>query len=120
MRVYRPVLAGMVITVMAVGYVHQQVEIVKEEYGLNKSRKYLSYLVDQNSRLMYNLSKLESPTYLLASLDDGNMEFARINDMSVKVPAASAAGSTGPRPRKNLVGRIIGFFTEEAEARTDK
>ncbi|MDP8299001.1 MAG: hypothetical protein P9L88_03775 [Candidatus Tantalella remota] len=119
MRVYRPVLAGVIITVMAVGYVHQKVEIVKEEYGLQKNRKYLSYLVDQNSRLMYNLSKLESPTYLLASLNDENIEFARINDVSVRVSAAMS-GSAGPLPRKSLVGRIFGFFTEEAEARTNK
>lgn len=63
-------------TFMATGYVHQRVEIVKSGYELQKSQKYLFSLVDQNSKLTYNLSKLESPRNLLASLSGEEIEFA--------------------------------------------
>lgn len=76
MKLYKFILTSMIITVVAVVYVHQRVEIVKAGYDLQKSRRYLACLVDQNSNLMYNLSKLESPRYLLASLNAEDIEFA--------------------------------------------
>ena len=76
MRVYRIIMTGMIIMMLAIFYVHQKVEIIKSGYLLQKNRKYLSYLADQNSKLMYNLSKMESPRYLLASMGAEEVKFA--------------------------------------------
>ena len=77
MRLYKFIFIGVLITIIAIGHVHQRVEVVKAGYELQKSRESLADLVDQNSKLMYNLSKLESPRYLLASLNAEEIEFAR-------------------------------------------
>ncbi|MGB2599354.1 MAG: hypothetical protein WBB86_08660 [Candidatus Omnitrophota bacterium] len=122
MRVYRYICTGVIVTIMAVGYVHQRVEIVKTGYNLQKDREYLSRLVDQNSKLMYNLFKLESPRNLFASMNDEKIKFARHTARQedgrtyrtsrvVTVPGYNVA-SAG----KGFVGRFLDFFVADAEA----
>lgn len=82
MRLHRLIFTGMLITIMAVGYVHQRIEIVKTAYKLQKNRNYLSMLIDQNSNLSYNLSKLEAPSNLLAALNKEEIEFAGNRNIS--------------------------------------
>ena len=117
MRIHNPIIAGLVITVMAVGYVHQQVEIVKTGYSLQKNRKHLSYLVDQNSKLMYNLSKLESPRNLLTSLNGEEIEFAsnkirRTNSYQIAQVTLSDTDTS-----QNIIGKLLDLFTANAEAK---
>ncbi len=118
MKIYKFVFTGIIITFLSVGYVHQRVEILKTGYNLQENRKHLSCLVDQNTKLMYNLSKLESPRNLLTLLDGDQIEFAnhrviqRDRYRLAKVVSAESAGRT------NGLIKFLDIFTVNAEAKT--
>ncbi|MFQ5953291.1 MAG: hypothetical protein ACE5JK_07845 [Candidatus Omnitrophota bacterium] len=118
MSVYRSVFTGFLVTIMAVGYVHQRVEIVKTGYDLQENRDRLSLLVDQNSKLMYNLFKLESPRSLLASMGNEKIEFA--GDMARQNThrkyRISRADLVREKRAESFIGRFFDFFTVNAEA----
>jgi len=102
---------------MAVGYVHQRVEIIKAGYGLQENKKHLSQLIDQNSKLMYNLSKLESPRSLLTSLNAEKIEFATHRSEHSDRDLLLCAGSKDENATEGLVGRFLDVFTAKAEAK---
>jgi hypothetical protein len=108
----------MVVAVMAMGYVHQHVEIVKSGYGLQKKREELSHLVDQNSKLMYNLFKLESPRNLLASMNEERIEFAnyRARRESRGDYRIIAAEPVKEKKLASLIGSFLDIFAVNAEA----
>lgn len=56
------------VTALALGYVHQQVELLKINYSINYNKDNLAVLLDQNSVLMYNVNNLQSPLYLEQTL----------------------------------------------------
>jgi hypothetical protein len=120
MKLYRVILGGIIVTVIAIGYVHQRVEIVKAGYGLQKNRVHLSYLVDQNSKLMYNLSKLESPRYLLASLNGSDVEFAKNRAVQVNSYQLARADFDNDSASESFIGKFLDLFTLSAEARPRK
>lgn len=116
MRVYKVIIIGIIMTVTAVLYVHQHVEIVKAGYAIQRSRKHLSYLVDQNSKLMYNLSKLESPRYLLASLDSEEVVFANHRIEHLENVQLEPATLSDKNTSKSFMGKFFDFLTLNAEA----
>ena len=120
MRVYRSLFTYFVITVLAFGYVHQRVEIIKAGYSLQANRKQLSHLVDRNSKLMYNLSKLESPRSLLSSLDSARIVFAgqRLQQRGSYVLARRDHANV--EFVDGFIGRVMDVFTEKAEAKSRK
>lgn len=119
-RVFRFLLCGALITLMAVGYVHQQIEVVKMGYALQKNRTYLASLVDQNSKLMYNLSKLESPKNLLRSLGDKEIRFAARRTGSGECYQLAQLETESMDGRESLIGKFFDLFSPNAEARTRK
>ena len=50
----------MLLTTVALGYVHQQIELLRINYSINRNKDNLTVLLDQNSTLMYNVSHLQS------------------------------------------------------------
>ena len=117
MRLGKTISTGIIITALAIGYVHQHVEIFKAGYGLQKNRQRLLSLVDQNTKLMYNLSKLESPRYLLASMKCEEIEFAdhRIRQANSYRLAYADPGYSGGKV--SFAGRFFDLFTLSAEAK---
>lgn len=117
MRLKKTISIGIIITVIAIGQVHQHVEIIKAGYGLQRNRERLFSLVDQNTKLMYNLSKLESPRYLLASMKREEIEFAdrRIRQANSYRLAYADPGYSGGKV--SFVGRFFDLFTLSAEAK---
>ena len=57
-------LIAALITTVALGYVHQKVELLRINYAINQNQDNLLVLLDQNSTLMYNVNHLQSPLYL--------------------------------------------------------
>lgn len=74
---FLPIVA--MVTIVALGYVHQQVELLKINYTINQNRDNLLVLLDQNSTLMYNVGCLQSPLYLERTLST--------KDVSWEVPS---------------------------------
>jgi hypothetical protein len=117
MKTNKIIILTLIVTVISIGYVHQKVEIIKSGYDIQKSRKYLSSLVDQNSNLMYNLSKLESPRYLLTSLNGEEIKFVNHRtreDKSYQIAQVNPAEYT---LKDGLFGKFLDLFTLNAEAR---
>ena len=87
-------------------------------YRVNTNNRYLARLVDDNSRLMYNLSQLESPGYLLAAFNHESVEFSShgnnryINHYDIaKVELIPDLNGNG------FIERFFDFFSTNAEAR---
>ena len=118
MRMYKVLTYALITTLLAVCYVHQRVELVKSGYDLQKKRTYLSYLADQNSQLMYNLSKLESPRHLLASLDGDEIEFANTRSRKAESYLVASKLESGGSPNAGFVSKFLDLFTINAEARS--
>lgn len=109
---------GILLTAIALGYVHQHTEVYKAGYEVQVSRQRLSYLIDRNCNLMYDLSRLESPRYLLASLDGGEMEFSRHGKRRV-TGYSIARPDIGPERREDgIMGKFLDILIPKAEART--
>lgn len=53
-----------IIVIMSLGYIHQQVELVKVSYQINRHEQVLAQLVDQNKILGYNVSYLKAAPHL--------------------------------------------------------
>lgn len=68
MSVARFLLIAVLLTVIALGYVYQQVELVRINYSINHNKDNLVVLLDRNSALMYNVIGLQSPLYLETAL----------------------------------------------------
>jgi len=64
MSIARFLLIAVLLTAVALGYVHQQVELLRINYSINHNKDNLSVLLDQNSALMYNVTNLQFPLYL--------------------------------------------------------
>ena len=73
MNLSKFLLAAALITSLALGYVHQQVELLRINYSLNHNRDNLSLLLDRKSTLMYNVRRLQSPFYLEQGLSAKNV-----------------------------------------------
>ena len=69
MKLSKFLLIVALITAVALGYVHQQVELLRINYTINRNRDNLSVLLDQNSTLMYNVVSFQSPAYLEQTLE---------------------------------------------------
>ena len=65
-------LIALLMTAVALGYVHQQVELLRINYNINRNRDNLSVLLDRNSTLMYNVVSFQSPFYLEQRLQAKN------------------------------------------------
>lgn len=64
MSVSKFLLTAILITTLALGYVYQQVELLRINYTINRNQDNLAVLLDHNSTLVYNVNSLQSPLYL--------------------------------------------------------
>ncbi|MCX5666671.1 MAG: hypothetical protein NT036_06545 [Candidatus Omnitrophica bacterium] len=64
MRLFKYIILLAIITLTALVYVHQQVELVKLSYEIDCKEKKLKELLDRKGILRYNISNLESPSRL--------------------------------------------------------
>ncbi len=68
MNVSRFLIIAILATTVALGYVHQQIELLRINYTINFNKDNLSVLLDQNTTLVYNVNNLQSPLYLERAL----------------------------------------------------
>ncbi|MDP3790591.1 MAG: hypothetical protein Q8R38_00920 [Candidatus Omnitrophota bacterium] len=64
MRIARYAISILILTVAALVYVHQQIELVKLSYEIDCKDKKVKEMLDQRDILRYNISNLESPSRL--------------------------------------------------------
>ena len=68
MNISRFLIIATLVTAVALGYVHQQIELLKINYTMNYNKDNLLVLLDQNTTLIYNVNNLQSPLYLERAL----------------------------------------------------
>lgn len=64
MRLFKYIIILGIVTLTALVYVHQQVELVKLSYEIDCKEKKLKEMLDRKGILRYNISNLESPSRL--------------------------------------------------------
>ncbi len=117
MKVSKLMMKCLIVTVVAMLYVHQRIEITKECYRIQEARKQLSCLVGKNSKLMYDLAKLESPKHLLGTFRDKDMIFAGNSAKRPRSYNVAYAEMVYNARGTSLVERFMDIFTPAAEAR---
>ena len=108
---------------LAVIYVHQEVEIFKTSFVINKNRQELSFLLDQYRSLIYNLSKLESPDRIEKELFSKEIVLCMPNIDNVRHFEAVNADyrENGPNSiKRSILARALDRFTTTAEAKVVK
>jgi len=76
MKIYKFSVCLILVTLLALLYVHQQVQLVKVSYGIEFNERKITTLLDQNKALMYNIAKLKSPAGLQKKLLASKKEFS--------------------------------------------
>jgi hypothetical protein len=116
-------ITGIVVTILALGYVHQQVELLKIGYLINKNNEHLNQLLDVNGILSYNVDKSKFPrnvySRLLASSDDFEIGYTpRVVKIYPQSPLEQLAAYGKNRSRVDVLAYL--GLTNEAEALTSK
>ncbi|MBD3379282.1 MAG: hypothetical protein GF408_02350 [Candidatus Omnitrophica bacterium] len=117
MKLYRILAISLFVSLICAAYVHQRVEILKTSYELQENRRHLTRLIDQNSNLSYDLSKLESPGYLLAVLEKEGLKFAVKRGRARTGYILSHKETPVKAAKEGLVEKVMDMFTATAEAK---
>ncbi|MFH1846500.1 MAG: hypothetical protein ABH869_02965 [Candidatus Omnitrophota bacterium] len=117
MRFHRFIFSIIIVTFFAVCHVHQRVEMVKAGYDLQRNMGYLASLTDKNAELLFKLSKVESPKYLLASFDDEEIQFADYRIPQQNGYRIALADHVNGGANESFIGKFLDLFTLSAEAR---
>ena len=124
MRLSRSVLPIVIFTVASLMYVHQQVELVKLSYLMEKKEKRLNEALDRREQLSYNIKNLEAPSRLESALLAKNIDITfpkKGNVVNMTRPyviakrGISDIRSGGLEKRFNIFG-FLDFLTPKAEA----
>ena len=112
-----------IITLVALIYVHQQVELVKLSYSIERKEKRVKDMLDRRESLGYNVNNLEAPYRLEQALLSRNVDIAfprRANVVKIARLRHNPRNderirSSGLERKFNLFG-ITEFFSPRAEA----
>lgn len=122
MKVFKILFSIFVVTVVALAYVHQQVELVKLSYAIDSKEKGVALLLDRKEKLVYNLNRLTSPSSLEKALFAKNSGLAYPDKENV-IRVAAASGRRPAEfmrfaqvPRKGVMHNIIGLLGRGREA----
>jgi hypothetical protein len=115
------------VTLIALIYVHQQVELVKLSYSINNKEKMLKVMLDRKDRLGYNVYNLEAPSRLESVLLSKNVDIAfpkRSNVVKVAKVGQNAESekiirNSALEGKFNFFG-ILEFFSPRAEAQAEE
>ncbi len=123
MRLLKSLTLISIITLVALIYVHQQVELVKLSYSIEHKEKKLKDILDRKESLGYNVNNLEAPLRLEQALLSKNVEITfprranvvKIARLKYNSRGSEAIRSIGLERKFNLFG-ITEFLSPRAEA----
>jgi len=114
-------------TIVALSYIHMQMQIIDLAYQGNHKEQRIKKLIEENGNATYKILMLKSANHLGVALlnDDSDMQFADINDV-IRIAASEKflmENHLGSEPklakRTNPFLNILSFGVE-AEAKTAK
>lgn len=111
MRLFRSILVTACATLIALVYVHQQVELVKLSYAIDYKEKCLKVMIDRREGVVYNINNLEDPARLERVL------LAKKIDISFpKRRQVFAAAESVSRAKYKGSSRVVGFERKPSSA----
>lgn len=123
MRLLKTLTTVVILTLTALIYVHQQVELVKLSYAIEYKEKRLKEMLDRNEGLGYNIKNLESPSRLEKVLLSKKIDVAfpkKAEIVSIRNTASRGVSEerlkTAGLERKAHTLWIFDFFSPRAEA----
>lgn len=126
MRALRVTMMIVSATLVALLYVHQQVELVKLSYSMELKEKTLKDVLDHNEGLGYNIDNLEAPNRLEEVLLAKKIEIAFPKRGHVVRLASSKYSERNHRPyilkvaKKHDIFAFFDFLTPKAEAQVSQ
>ena len=123
MRLFKSLIIMGCLTLAALAYVHQQVELVKMSYAINYKERKLKDILDRRDCLGYNIANLENPSRLESVLlakkidisfpkPDHVFKIVRISSRGIIDGSSKVVGIE----RKGALSGIFEFFGLRAEA----
>ena len=123
MRLFKHITFVAIITLAALIYVHQQVELLKLSYAIDCKEKALKTIIDQREILRYNISNLESPSRLEQILLSRNINVSlpkraqviRLARVPSNIDSGKLLGVSGLEERAGIF-RFFDFLGGRVEA----
>jgi len=126
MRALRITMTVVCATLVALLYVHQQVEMVKISYAIDMKEKALKDILDHNEGLGYNIDNLEAPNRLSEALHAKSIEVAYPKRGHVVNLASAKQERRQRRPyvlktsKRFELFSFLDFLTPKAEAQVNR
>lgn len=126
LKLFKFIISITAITLIALIYVHQQIELVKLSYAIDGKERNIEHMLDRRESLGYNIKELESPSRLEKALLSQKIEVAFPKRGEVVKVASLLADDASGRPLKKLaiekkanISGILEFFgiAREAQAK---
>lgn len=124
MRLFRHIALIGVLTLSALVYVHQQIELVKLSYEIDCREKKLKEMIDRKDILRYNISNLESPSRLENALSAKKVSVAypkkgqiiMLSKTPSYVKTEKILGASGALEERAGIFKLFDFIGGRAEA----
>lgn len=122
MRLFKSITVITFVTVMALLYVHQQVELVKLSYSIQHKEKKLKEMYNCRESLSYSIDNLETPSrleqiLLAKNIDIGYPKKAQVVKVAMPNNSSRHAGLMGGIGVEQKTGfGILEFLAPRAEA----
>lgn len=123
MRPSQSMMLVIVMTCVALLYVHQQIELVKLSYEIECKEKCLKEMLDRKEHLGYNVNNLEAPSRLEGVLLARNIDVALPKKAQIVQGRQKAIIAQNPAPiksaaveRRSGMNKIFEFLGLGAEA----
>ncbi|MCK4994220.1 MAG: hypothetical protein KAS13_04140 [Candidatus Omnitrophica bacterium] len=121
MRLKNILVLAIISTCVCLGYVKQQIEVVKLSYSLRDKEKRLSDLIDHNRVLLYNNTSLKAPQYLAGMIEQNELKLCFTDAASVAKVRVKRGQPT--QLAKSTVSswktRLLDVFVPKAQAASD-
>ncbi len=122
MRLFKSIVSIATVTLVALIYVHQQVELVKLSYAIETKEKKLKVMLDHKEQLDYNIDNLEAPSRLEKILFARNIDVAFPGKYNVVKVAKVVNGRPEDHLRYSSIDKkfnafgVFDFLSPRAEA----
>ena len=121
-RFLKRIASVLCMALFALLYVHQQIEVMKTSFIINKKRHEISFLLDQYRGLVYNLSKLESPKRIEDKLSQSEITLCMPKTANIHREAkVKLVYDAGESPKsESFLAKLFDRFSTKAEAKVVK
>jgi len=120
-KFFNIILAIIIVTFFSLGYVSQEVAIVRTSVLIDKHRREVSFLLDHYRSLVYNLSRLESPKRIEETLSLNEIELCMPRTENIRhmerVNRRELDSVRKPKKTGSFLARIFDRFSVKAEAK---